>query len=149
MLRAYAEAENVRQRAEREKADARKYGIALFARDLVNVADNFQRAMASVNDTVREDGGEAFANLVAGIAMIERELKAAFERNGIREITPSPGDRFDPNLHQAVAEVPGGIVRPGHIVEVTQVGYTLEDRLLRPAMVLVAGEAPGDAGPPA
>ena len=146
LLRALAETENVRQRAEREKADARRFAIAKLAGDLLTVADNFQRALASVDDTARRSGGEALANVLAGIELTERELMAAFEKNGLKRVTPAPGDKFDPHLHQAVAEVPAADQAPGSIVAVTQTGYVLADRLLRPAMVMVAGPPLAEGG---
>ncbi len=158
LLRTTAESENVRKRAEREKIDAKKFGISHFARDMMNVADNFQRALQSVTDEVRESGGTQVGNLIAGIHMTERELHTAFEKNGIVKLDPQPGEKFDPNFHQAVAEVPDGSLPNGAVVQVTQIGYLLEGRLLRPTMVLVAknaADAPGggeegdgDAGDP-
>ena len=143
LLRAVAEAENVRRRAEKEKLEARKYGISGFARDLLSVADNFQRALSSVDDEVKATGGEVISNLVAGIEMTERELMSAFEKNGVVRVAPAKGEKFNPNFHQAMAEVPAADAAPGTVVEVVQPGFLLEDRLLRPAMVLVAGAAEG------
>lgn len=141
LLRAMAEAENVRRRAEKATMEARKFGISSFARDLMAVADNFQRARGMVSDDMRETGSEFVANLIAGIEMTERELMTAFETNGIRPIEPAPGDKFDPNFHQAIADIPGTEYPAGSIVQVSQNGYALDNRLLRPAMVLVARDA--------
>lgn len=141
LLRAMAEVENVRRRAEKQTMEARKFGISSFARDLMAVADNFQRARALVSDDIGETDPEFVANLIAGIEMTERGLMTAFETNGIRPIEPVPGDKFDPNVHQAIAEIPGTEFTTGSIVQVSQSGYALDDRLLRPAMVLVARDA--------
>ncbi len=140
LLRIAAESENVRKRAEREKIDAAKFGISKFARDMMTVADNFQRALQSVTEDVRQ-AGATVGNLIAGIEMTERELLTAFERNGIVTLDPAPGEKFDPNYHQAVAEVSSPGQPNGTVVQVTQIGYLLDRRLLRPAMVLVAKNA--------
>ncbi len=138
MLRAVAEAENVRRRAEREKADAAKFGITRLARDLMGVADNFERALASVPPETRETAEESIQNLLAGLEMTDRELTNALEKNGIQRIEPKQGDRFDPNFHQAVAEIPSPDQPGGTVVHLTQTGYVLDNRVLRPAMVTVA-----------
>ena len=146
LLRAVAEAENVRRRSEKEKADASKFGISSFARDLMSVADNFSRALDSIDDEIRSTGGDTVKNLITGIEMVERELLSAFEKNGIAQVLPGSGDKFDPNLHQAIAEIPVETQPNGTVVEVTQIGYLLDDRLLRPAMVVVARNAGGNGG---
>jgi molecular chaperone GrpE len=135
LLRALAETENVRRRAERERADASKYGASALAKDLLNVADNLRRALESVPEAQAAD--ERTRNLLQGVAATERELLAAFERNGIRRIEPA-GERFDHNLHQAIFEVENTGQPPGTVVQVLQPGYVMHDRLLRPAMVGVA-----------
>jgi molecular chaperone GrpE len=143
-LRALAEVENIRRRAQRERDDAVKYGVTNFARELLSAADNLRRAVTSVPEGQATD--EATKNLLAGVAATERELLAAFEKNGIRRIDPK-GERFDHNFHQAIFEVENTGKPAGTIVEVLQPGYVLHDRLLRPAMVGVAkGGAP--AGEP-
>jgi molecular chaperone GrpE len=144
LLRALAETENVRRRAERERADAAKYGASALAKDLLNVADNLRRALDSLPEAQAAD--ERARNLLHGVAATERELLAAFERNGIRRIEPA-GERFDHNLHQAIFEVENTGQPPGTIVQVLQPGYVMQDRLLRPAMVGVAKsqQPPGDA----
>jgi len=144
LLRALAETENVRRRAQREREDASKYAVAGFAKELLSVADNLRRALDSLPASEARD--ERTRGLLAGVEATERELLAVFERNGIRRIDPD-GERFDHNLHQAVFEAerpgkPGGV-----IIEVLQPGYVLHDRLLRPAMVGVAKEIPGPAEP--
>ncbi len=143
LLRVAAEAENVRKRTEREKIDAVKFGIDRFARDLTNVADNLRRAMQSVTEDLRDAG----SNFIAGIEMTERELQSAFEKNGIVKIEPEPGEKFDHNLHQAMAEMPRRDLPKGSVAQVIRVGYALNERLLRAAEVIVAkheAKAPSD-----
>lgn len=134
-LRALAEAENTRRRLERERDDARKYAASNFARDLLSMADNLRRALASVPEAQIRD--EATRNLLTGVAATERELLAAFEKHGIKRLDPK-GERFDHNLHQAIFEAENTGKPAGTIVEVLQPGYVQHDRLLRPAMVGVA-----------
>lgn len=138
-MRAVAEAENTRRRAQREAEESKKYAIAGFARELVNVADNLHRALASVDAGRVQD--DVTRNLLAGVEATERELLAVFERNGMRRIDPR-GQKFDHNLHQAVFETESPGQPAGTVTEVMQVGWTLHDRLLRPAMVGVAKGAP-------
>jgi molecular chaperone GrpE len=140
-LRALADAENVRRRAEREREDAAKYGVSQLARDLLPVADNLRRAIESVDAQAQQD--PAVAGLLTGIQATERELATALERRGIRKIEPV-GEKFDPNFHQAMFEVPTNDQPPGTVVQVLQPGYIIHDRLLRPAMVGVA--KPGGDG---
>jgi molecular chaperone GrpE len=142
-LRALAEVENVRRRAQREREDASKFAIGNFAKDLLSVADNLRRALESVPEEQIKD--DAMRNLLAGVAATERELLAAFDRHRLRKIDPK-GEKFDHNFHQAMFEVDNSGQPPGTIVQVLQPGYVLNDRLLRPAMVGVArGEAkPGE-----
>ncbi|MGO8920268.1 MAG: nucleotide exchange factor GrpE [Stellaceae bacterium] len=142
LLRALAETENVRRRAERERSDALKYGGASLAKELLNVADNLRRALDSAPAEQAVD--ERTRTLLQGVAATERELLAAFERNGIRRVDPA-GERFDHNLHQAIFEVENTGQPPGTVVQVLQPGYVMHDRLLRPAMV---GVAKGEAGKP-
>ena len=144
LLRALAETENVRRRAQREREDALKYAVAGFAKELLSVADNLRRALDSLPQSEVKD--ERTRGLVTGVEATERELLSVFERHGLRRIDPE-GERFDHNLHQAIfeAERPG---KPGGIViEVLQPGYVLHDRLLRPAMVGVAKQTPKPADP--
>ncbi|MBX9795877.1 nucleotide exchange factor GrpE [Sphingomonas sp.] len=133
-LYAAAEAQNVRRRAEREAADARTYAVTSFARDMLSVADNFERALAAIPDELRAD--EKMKGLVAGIEGTGRELEAIFTRHGIARVK-ALGEPLDPNLHQAVVELPSD-AEPGTIVQEMQPGYKIKDRLLRPAMVAVA-----------
>lgn len=145
LLRALAEGENIRKRGERAALDAAQYGVARFARDLLSVADNLKRALDAVPEAARND--DLAKALIAGVEAIEKELKTIFERHGIKAIEPK-GERFNPNLHQAIAEVPGEGQAPGTVVSVAQTGYMLGDRLLRPAMVTVARaeNAPSGSG---
>jgi molecular chaperone GrpE len=136
LLRALAETENLRRRAQREREDAGKYAAANFAKDMLDVADNFRRALASIDPASLQD--ERAKALIEGVAATERALLAGFERHGIKRIEPEIGERFDPNLHEAMFEVPGTGKPGGSIVQVVQTGYRMHDRLLRPAMVGVA-----------
>jgi molecular chaperone GrpE len=138
LLRALAETENTRRRAQREREDAAKYALSGFARDLLPAADNLRRALDSLPEAKAAD--ELTRNLLAGVAATERELLSVFERHGIRRIDPK-GERFDHNFHEAIYEAERAGEPPGTILEVLQPGYVLHDRLLRPAMVGVAKEA--------
>jgi len=149
LLRALADAENTRRRAERDKEDALKYSITRFARDMLAVSDNLGRALESVDDAAKAEGGAALDALLSGVKVTERELINIFARHGITKLNPDPGTKFDPNLHQAMAEVPGTGQPNGSVVQVTQIGFAIGDRLLRPAMVLVARDAGGKAASPA
>jgi molecular chaperone GrpE len=135
LLRALAEAENTRRRAQREREDATKYAITGFAKDLLSSADNLRRALDSLPEAEITD--ERTRGLLAGVAATERDLLAVFERHGLRRIDPK-GERFDHNFHQAIFEAERRDQPTGTIVEVLQPGYVLHDRLLRPAMVGVS-----------
>jgi molecular chaperone GrpE len=135
LLRALAETENVRRRAQREREDTQKYAVSGFARDLLSTADNLRRALDSVPEAEIRDARTR--SLLDGVAATERELLSVFERHGIRRIDPK-GERFDHNFHQAVFEAERPDAPAGTVVEVLQPGYVLHDRLLRPAMVGVA-----------
>jgi molecular chaperone GrpE len=135
LLRALAETENVRRRAQRDREDASKYAVAGFAKDLLSAADNLRRALESLPEAEVKD--DRTGSLLEGVAATERELLSIFERHGIRRIDPK-GERFDHNFHQAIFEVERSDQPSGTIVEVLQPGYVLHDRLLRPAMVGVA-----------
>ena len=145
LLRAVAEAENVRRRAERDRQDAARYGAQNFARDMVQVSDNLRRAIATLNPEEREATSATVKALIEGVEMTERQLLATFERHGIKEITPTPGDRFDANLHEAMFEVPGTGQPAGTVVHVIEAGYMIGDRLLRAARVGVAKADEGAA----
>jgi molecular chaperone GrpE len=139
-LRALAENENVRRRAEREKTEARLYAIDKFARDLLSVADNLGRAITTAPEAFKGDA--AFDGYVTGVEMTERELQGAFERHGLKRIG-AKGDKFDPAVHQAVAQIPSEDVAAGEIAEVFQPGYVLGGRTLRAAMVAVSAGSAG------
>ena len=140
ILRYAAEAENTKRRAEREANDARAYAIQKFAKDLLGVADNLARALSH---EPADAGDPAVKNFVLGVEMTQKELLGAFERNGLKRISPERGDKFDPHQHQAMAEIPGTDVPGGGVVEVMQPGYELLGRLVRPAMVMVAAKGAG------
>jgi molecular chaperone GrpE len=142
LLRTLAEMENLRGRTAREIEDARKYAVTGFARDVLEVADNLGRALASVPQEARETD-EAVRNLMLGVEMTQRSLLTALEKHKVRRVAPQRGDRFDPNLHQAMFEVPTDQQAPGTVAEVMQDGYVIADRLLRPALVGVAKAAGG------
>ena len=143
ILRSAAEVENTRRRAERDVAQARKYGHTAFARDLLAVVENINRAVESLPEQ-RDGLDEAVKNLVIGVEMVSRELDAVLARHGITRIMPL-GAKFDPSQHQAMFEVPTDEAEAGQIVQVAQSGWMLHDRLLTPAMVGVA-KAPNGAG---
>ena len=135
-LRALAEAENIRRRAEKEKADASQYAVTKFARDMLGIADNFARALAAVPTPVRDAADPQVKAVLDGVEATDRQLLQTLERYGVKAVDVS--GKFDPNLHQAIAEVPGQGKPAGNIVDVVQTGYMIGDRLLRPAMVTVA-----------
>jgi molecular chaperone GrpE len=142
LLRALADAENIRRRAERDRADASQYAIAGFARDMLQVADNFARAIEACPADARESASPQVKAVIEGVQVTERQLLATLERHGVKPIDTSDG-KFDPNFHRAIAEVAGEGKPPGSIVNVVQTGYVIGDRLLRPAMVTVARREPG------
>jgi molecular chaperone GrpE len=146
LLRTLAEMENLRKRTEREVADSRQYGIASFARDILGVADNFRRALDAVGPEVRAGADAGVASFIEGVELTEKELLKALEKNGIRKIEPL-GEKFDPNLHQAMYEVPDPSVPSGSVVQVVQPGFVIGERILRPAMVAVAKGGPKMAAP--
>ncbi len=144
LLRAVADAENTRKRAERDKQDASKYAMTSFARDVLSVGDNLRRAIDSLSDTDKQGVPEPIRNLIEGVEMTEREFLSVLERHGVKAINPL-GEKFDANLHQAMFEIPDPSQPNGTIMEVVATGYVIGDRLLRPAMVGVSkggGAAP-------
>ena len=134
LLYAHAEAQNMRRRAEKEAADARAYAATAFARDLLSVADNLARGLDAIPPELRAD--DKMKGLVAGLDATGRELEAVFQRHGITKMT-TIGEKLDPNFHQAMFELPSDQT-PGTVVQEMQAGYTIKDRLLRPALVGVA-----------
>ncbi|HET7408639.1 MAG TPA: nucleotide exchange factor GrpE, partial [Paracoccaceae bacterium] len=137
-VRALAEAENIRRRAERDRRDAEAYGGTRLARDMLLVWDNLERAMKAADDELRANHG-AF---IEGVELTQRELLNAFAKHKIEKVTPERGEKFDPNRHQAMFEAPVPGAEPGAVIEVLQDGFVIADRLLRPAMVGVARAAP-------
>lgn len=148
VLRTLADMENLRRRTEREVQDASRYAVTSFARDVLSVGDNLGRALEAVSAEAREAGGEALKALLSGVEMTEREFVATLGKHGVRRIDPA-GERFDPNLHQAMFEVPDPSVTSGTVVKVLQPGYVIGDRVLRPALVGVAKGGPKAAAPEA
>jgi molecular chaperone GrpE len=137
MLRTLAEMENLRKRTTREVADARIYGIQNFARDILDIADNLQRALDAVPADTKAAADPGLKALIEGVELTERSLLNTLEKNGVKKFDPS-GEKFDPNFQQAMYEVPDSSVPPGTVVQVVQAGYTLGERVLRPALVAVA-----------
>ncbi|HWH23029.1 MAG TPA: nucleotide exchange factor GrpE [Allosphingosinicella sp.] len=135
VLYAQAETQNVRRRLEQEKQNAAAYASTAFARDMLSIKDNLDRALAAIPEELRQD--EKMKGLIAGIEATGRELDNAFQRNGISRIE-AMGQPLDPNRHQAMIEVPSDEAEPGTIVQEMQAGYMIKDRLLRPALVGVA-----------
>jgi molecular chaperone GrpE len=144
LLRTLAEMENLRKRTDREVADSRLYGVASFARDVLVVADNMRRALEAVTPELRTSAQNGAKALVDGVELTERELLKALEKNGVRQFTPQ-GEKFDPNLHQAMFEVPDPTVPAGSVVQVVQPGYVISERVLRPALVGVSKGGPKTA----
>jgi molecular chaperone GrpE len=143
VLRTLAEMENLRRRTEREVADARTYGIASFARDVLGIADNMQRALDAAGQELSDSTDPGVKTLLEGVELTERELLKTLEKNGVKRFDPQ-GEKFDPNLHQAVYEVPDDSVPSGMVMQVIQPGYMIGERMLRPALVAVskAGSKP-------
>ena len=141
LLRTLAEMENLRKRTEREIADSRLYSVTSFARDLLVVADNMRRALEAVTPELRSTAESGVKALIDGIELTERELLKALEKNGARQFTPQ-SEKFDPNLHQAMFEIPDATVPAGSVAQVVQPGYMIGDRVLRPALVGVSKGGP-------
>jgi molecular chaperone GrpE len=157
-LRAAAEMENLRRRTARDVHDARNYAIANFARDMLSVSDNLGRALEAIPEEARRLGDPGFKALIDGVEMTERDMLSALERHGVKKLDPD-GEKFDPNFHQAMFEVPREDVPNNTVVQVVQTGYVIGERVLRPAMVGVSkggsrsasadGDAPSpEPGPP-
>jgi molecular chaperone GrpE len=149
MLRTLAEMENLRKRTSKEVADARIYGVTAFARDVLEIADNLQRALDAVPADARANAEPGLQALIDGVELTERSLINALEKNGVKKFDPS-GQKFDPNFQQAMYEVPDASVPAGTVVQVMQAGFMLGERVLRPALVGVskggAKAAPAAAG---
>jgi molecular chaperone GrpE len=146
LLRTLAEMENLRRRTERETRDARQYAVANFARDMLGVADNMQRALDTLSADFRDQADPVVKSHIEGVELTERELVKVMEKHGITKFDPK-GQKFDPNVHQAMLEVPDPSVPSGTVVQVMQPGYMIADRVLRPALVGVSkgGPKPGAA----
>ena len=137
MLRALAENENIRKRADKDRRDAEAYGGTRLARDLLPIYDNLQRALAAVD----EHSKETASALLEGVELTQRELLNIFQKHGITRISPEPGEAFDPQMHQAMFEAPVPNVDKGCIIQVMVEGFILQDRLLRPAQVGVSSKS--------
>jgi molecular chaperone GrpE len=154
-LRTMAEMENLRRRTEKEIKDARQYAVSSFARDMLTVSDNLRRALEALPEDDRKNADAGVASLIEGVEMIERDLLNQLEKNGVKKLDPE-GQKFDPNFHQAMFEVPNTEVPNNTVVQVVQAGYVIGERVLRPAMVGVSKGGPketaqaapqaGDAG---
>jgi molecular chaperone GrpE len=137
MLRTLAEMENLRKRTSREVADARTYGITGFARDVLEIADNLQRALDALPAEARAAADPGLKALIEGVELTERSLLNALEKHGVRKLDPN-GEKFDPNFHQAMFEVTDPSLPAGTVVQVVQAGYMIGERVLRPALVAVS-----------
>ncbi|RWE34230.1 MAG: nucleotide exchange factor GrpE [Mesorhizobium sp.] len=152
-LRVAAEMENLRRRTARDVHDARTYAVANFARDMLSVSDNLRRALDAIPAEAKASGDAGFKALIEGVDLTERAMLSALERHGVKKLAPE-GEKFDPNFHQAMFEVPNPDVPANTVVQVVQPGYSIGERVLRPAMVGVAkggpkitAEAPVEPGP--
>ncbi|MER9670909.1 nucleotide exchange factor GrpE [Mesorhizobium sp. M0203] len=153
-LRVAADMENLRRRTARDVHDARAYAIANFARDMLSVSDNLRRALDAIPEEAKASGDAGFKALIDGVEITERAMLSALERHGVKKLEPE-GEKFDPNFHQAMFEVPNPDVPANTVVQVVQPGYSIGERVLRPAMVgvakggpkHVASEAPVEPGP--
>lgn len=141
LLRTLADMENLRRRTEREIADAKAYAVTSFARDMLGAADNLRRALESLPETARTTEEPALKGLIEGVDLTERDLLKTLERHGVRKIDPL-GEKFDPNLHQAMFEAPDAEIAKGLVSKVVQSGYKIGERVLRPALVGVSAGAP-------
>ena len=153
-LRTVAEMENLRRRTAREIQDARAYAVANFARDMLSVSDNLRRALDAIPAETRATVDAGLAGLIEGVEMTERSMLSTLERHGVKKLDPE-GEKFDPHFHQAMFEVPNPEVPTNTVVQVVQPGYSIGERVLRPAMVGVAkggpkhpvSDAPPEPGP--
>jgi molecular chaperone GrpE len=141
VLRTLAEMENLRRRTEREVSDAKVYGVSSFARDMLTVVDNLSRALEHLPAEARASADPAIRSMIEGVELTARDLEAALGRHGVKRLDPK-GQKFDPNLHQAIFEAPDETVPSGTVSQVVQTGWTIGDRVLRPAMVGVSKGGP-------
>lgn len=141
VLRTLAEMENLRRRTEREVADAKTYGVTSFARDMLSVVDNLARALEHLPAEARTNADPHLQSMIEGVELTARDLEAALGRHGVKKLEPK-GQKFDPNFHQAIFEAPDETVPAGTVSQVVQSGWTIGDRVLRPAMVGVSRGGP-------
>jgi molecular chaperone GrpE len=144
VLRTLAEMENLRRRTEREVSDAKAYGVSSFARDMLTVVDNLSRALEHLPAEARASADPSLRSLVEGVELTARDLEAALGRHGVKRLDPK-GQKFDPNFHQAIFEAPDDTLPAGTVSQVVQTGWTIGDRVLRPAMVGVSKGGPKTA----
>jgi molecular chaperone GrpE len=137
VLRTMAEADNVRKRADRDREDIGKYAVSTFASDMVDVAENLMRASSSIAPEERA-ASQQMETIAQGVEMTLQLLLGVLEKHGVKRVEPAAGDKFDHNFHQAIAQIMHEGIEPGRVVQVVQAGYVINDRLLRPAMVVVA-----------
>ena len=137
LLRTLAEMENLRRRTEKDVADAKIYAVTGFARDMVGAADNLARALESLPADVRVNADPAMQTMVDGVELTERDLIKTLERHGVKKIDPI-GQKFDPNMHQAMFEAPDMVITKGAVMQVVQTGFSIGERVLRPALVGVS-----------
>ena len=147
-LRVAADMENLRRRTARDVHDARAYAVANFARDMLSVSDNLRRALDAIPAEAKTSGDAGFTALIEGVELTERAMLSAMERHGVKKLAPE-GEKFDPNFHQAMFEVPNPDVAANTVVQVVQPGYSIGERVLRPAMVGVAKGGPKHVTPEA
>lgn len=140
-LRLAAEMDNLRRRTERDVKDAKSYAIASFARDMLGVSDNLRRALDAIPAEAKEAGEAGLMALIEGVELTERSMLAAMERHGVKKLEPE-GQKFDPNFHQAMFEIPNTDVPNNTVLQVVQAGYVIGERMLRPAMVGVSKGGP-------
>ncbi len=140
-LRLAAEMDNLRRRTERDVKDAKSYAIAGFARDMLGVSDNLRRALDAIPAEAKEAGEAGLLALIEGVELTERSMHAAMERHGVKKLEPE-GQKFDPNFHQAMFEIPNTEVPNNTVLQVVQAGYVIGERMLRPAMVGVSKGGP-------
>lgn len=140
-LRLAAEMDNLRRRTERDVKDAKSYSVAGFARDMLAVSDNLRRALEAIPEESRAAGDAGLNTLIEGVELTERSMLSALERHGVKKLEPT-GQKFDPNFHQAMFEVPNTEVPNNTVVQVVQAGFVIGERVLRPAMVGVAKGGP-------
>lgn len=141
LLRTMADMENMRRRTEREIADSRVYGATNFARDMLSVVDNLHRGIESLSDDLRNSDDVALKSFIEGVQLTEADFLSRLTRHGVKKLDPK-GQKFDPNMHEALFEVPDESMPSGTVAQVVEAGYTIGDRVLRPAKVGVSRGGP-------